>query len=133
VRVSLQITLVGVFRRVLQAIHFRLLWWGWELRVRGRRRVDLRGCLPHGLKLRMNSAINRLLALHLLHLRLLDSLKWGVSGVAVRGQQFERALTAGSNRGELRLWDRAENSVPTFLALDCLSMRDERPRSTSLE
>jgi len=34
---------VGVFRRVLQAIHIRLLWWGWELRVRGRRRVS-----PHG-------------------------------------------------------------------------------------
>jgi hypothetical protein len=44
---------VGVFRRVLQAIHFRLLWWRWELRVCGRHRVDLRGCLPHGLKRRI--------------------------------------------------------------------------------
>jgi hypothetical protein len=30
------------------------------------------------------------------------------------GQQFERVLATGSNRGKLRLWDRAENSVPTL-------------------
>jgi hypothetical protein len=42
--------------------------------------------LPHGLKRRMNSAISRHLNIHLLDLlRLLDSLKWGVSGVVVRG------------------------------------------------
>jgi hypothetical protein len=76
-RVSLQITLVWVFFVECS----RLLRWGWELRVRVRRRVDLRGCLPHGLKRKMKSAIGRLL-----DLRLLDSLKWGVSGVAVRGQ-----------------------------------------------
>jgi hypothetical protein len=49
------------------------------------------------------------------------------------GQQFERALAAASNRGMLRLWDRAENSVPTFLSHICLLVRDERLRRTSLE
>jgi predicted ABC-type transport system involved in lysophospholipase L1 biosynthesis ATPase subunit len=42
------------------------------------------------------------------------------------------ALDAGSNRGMLRLWDRAENPVPTSLSHVCLSVRDVRLRRTSL-
>jgi hypothetical protein len=42
------------------------------------------------------------------------------------GQRLKRALASASNRGMLRLWDKADNSVPTFLARVCLSKGNGR-------
>jgi hypothetical protein len=86
-RVSLQITLVWVFFVECSRRYTSDSCGGGESSVCAVVVESISEAVPpHGLKRRMNSAISRLLDLCLLDLRLLDSLEWDVSGVAVRGQ-----------------------------------------------